>query len=147
MKRPAILALVAALSTGCTFVDGRIRGEQGPVPDWSLRPNRCTAVGGVADLFYRGPDAADTEVVVRAAPDAVADTPQTSPDPARAASLPSVLVRLPDRRAMVSLRKTDCIVFDVAFDGASSGHANLDCRRPEIGHVAGTLEFACDSTD
>jgi hypothetical protein len=148
MKGPAILALVAALSTACTFADGRIRGEQGPVPDWSLRPNRCTAVSGAADLFYRGPDAADTEVVVRARPDFAAVTPRLSPDAMRRALLPSVLVRLPDRHEMVTLQKTDCTVFDIAFDSWLMGHASLDCRSPEIGHVTGTLlEFACNSTN
>ncbi|MGH7293614.1 MAG: hypothetical protein ACRELB_01715 [Polyangiaceae bacterium] len=140
----------AGLALSCASTSGRVHGESGPVPDWSLRPNRCkvgdpspvwggdrivAVAPGVADLFYAGPDAADTEVVVRAEGDR-----------------PSLLVRIPGQGRMVVLRREDCSVLDVSMghtaytvndEAGLVGHARFECSRPEIGRVTGDLSFTC----
>jgi hypothetical protein len=140
----------AALAISCASTSGSVHAEHGPVPDWSLRPNKCKvgdpspAWGGdavvavppsVADLYYAGSGAADTEVVVRA-------------DGDRA----SLLVRIPGAGKMVVLRREDCSQLEVSTGHTSYtvndeagfvGHARFDCTRPEIGHVAGDLGFTC----
>lgn len=148
-RRFATLALVAFAawgSTACMAVSGRMRGEEGPVPDWSLQPNRCESSNGALDFFFRGPDALDTEIVVKATPGLSVDL--AVPLTGEAASLvpqQSVLVRVPNQSKMVVLRRSDCSVFDLRLDQTYSaiGRVTLDCRRPEIGHVTGTLEFVC----
>lgn len=137
----SVVAAVAALlsTASCSGASGRFHGEGGPVPDWTLRPNACDsnpyASAGAIDLYYRGADARDTEVVVKA------DVVQQQ-----------VLVRIPGRKQMVVLRASDCSVFDVGVHGAGyeindteprSGHVRIDCARPEIGRVTGEATFTC----
>jgi hypothetical protein len=144
----AVLACVALLATSCGSVSGTLRGEGGPVPDWALRPNRCktgepspvwggaglvAAPSGVADLYYAGTNAADTEVVV-------------------SKESRAILVRIPGKGMMVALHPTDCTTFDISTGYTSytvndeagfTGRARFDCRRPEIGHVTGDVSFTC----
>lgn len=133
--------------TACMSADGRFRGEDGPTGAWSLRPNRCETTSGARyigyapglglalDLYYAGPDADDTEVVVRPS-----------------GATPSVLVRIPGQHKMVVLRRADCTLLDVGLRDTAymvndatgvAGHVQLDCRRPEIGHVVGSATFEC----
>ncbi len=144
MRRAALVALALA---ACSGADGRFRGEDGPVAPWSLRPNRCDNASGARfigfdtgfgldlDLYYAGPNAHDTEVVVR---------------PAGATT--SVLVRIPGAHKMVVLRKADCATLDVSLRNTTyavndetglTGSVHLDCQRPEIGHVVGQATFTC----
>jgi hypothetical protein len=143
-----VLACAGLFASSCASVSGVCRGEGGPVPDWSLRPNRCKTsdpspawggagiVGvpeGVADLYYAGKNPGDTEVVVNS-------------DSA------VILVRIPGKGQMVALHHTDCAVFAISAgytgytvndEAGFTGRAQFDCTRPEIGHVTGDLSFTC----
>jgi hypothetical protein len=146
------LACAGWLAVACVSVSGRVRAEGGPGGDWTLRPNRCKvgsptpAWGGaaagvvaasaqVADLYYAGTKARDTEVVVDGADDP-----------------PALLVRIPGAAKMVVLRRSDCTVFDISTGYTSytvndeaglTGTARFDCERPEVGHVQGKVSFTC----
>ena len=146
----ALGALAACFATACAHSGGMVRARGGPTGDWALRPNRCKvgepspAWGGaglvaapprVADLYYAGTNAGDTEVVV------AADT-----------DVHAILVRVPKQGKMVVLKAADCTVLDVQAGYTSysvnhevglTGSARFDCTRPEVGHVVGDVSFTC----
>lgn len=143
-------APVLALAAACAHVSGHVTSVGGPVPDWSLRPNRCKvgdplpAWGGdalvaapprVADLYYAGSHPADTELVV-----------------SHGGGHPYLLVRIPGAEKMVVLGQADCRVLEVSMgytgytvndEAGLSGSARFDCQRSEIGHVKGNVSFTC----
>jgi hypothetical protein len=149
MTRRLVIGCAAVLATSCAHVSGEVRAEGGPAGDWSLHPNRCKvgepspAWGGarlvavsprLADLYYAGTNAADTEVVV---------------DGEEGRTL---LVRIPGKGKMVVLHTADCTMLDISTGYTSytvndeagvTGTARFDCRRPEIGHVTGVVSFTC----
>jgi hypothetical protein len=154
--RRSLLAFVVAAAAACLALSscahssGMVRAEGGPTGSWALRPNRCKvgdpspAWGGagivavpprVADLYYAGTDAGDTEVVVAAEGDVHA-----------------ILVRVPRQGKMALLQRADCTLLDVEtgytgytvnHEAGLTGHARFDCTRPEVGHVVGDVDFTC----
>ena len=142
--------VAACLATSCAHSGGFVRAEGGPTGDWALRPNRCkvgepSAAWGaagvvaapprVADLYYAGTNAGDTEIVV------AADV-----------GVRAILVRIPEQGKMAVLKDADCAVLDLQTGYTSytvndevglTGHARFDCTRPEVGHVVGDVAFTC----
>ena len=137
-------------------VSGRFEGSSGPVPDWSLRLNRCAVNNGSVpmtlgdsqlswslrgiDMYFARPDAADTEAVLAA--------PAGGPK--------MVLVRIPERQRMTVLTSSMCKTFELSWGPSRAevndsdvleGEVRVDCRHPELGHVTGQATFRCYGAD
>jgi hypothetical protein len=118
---------------GCASAGGGFR-VHGP-RSFRIAPTTCnrlvTTETGAIDLYRQDPND-DTELVI--------------------GDSGLVLVRLPGKKQMVRLERSDCSVYEldehdngVTVNGVCgvAGHVKLDCEAPELGRVVGDAKFNC----